>query len=195
MGWVGIYSNGRIDSNIITNIRINSSNTYGSFVGILNSPGTTALYANNVIGSMTDTAAIVVYGGSIIGIGATGSMSFSSTNIQNNKIGGLTAYASSVNPLLYGIQISDMDTATLKNNIVGGNIVGSIKFIGTTGEVRGISLTRTKDDAKILCDSNGVRELIVNFGGTGNFLVSGIYNSSQLGDVSRRWIRANTISD
>ena len=169
---------GIVDSNIITNIQIVCPDTApGSFGAI----GGSVTVTNNTIGSMSDTSAITVYHGRIQGIGGV--------NIQNNKIGGLTAYGSGNQQYIYCISVGgSVDSATLINNEIGSAIPSNIRFVSSNGEMRGITIT-SKDNAKINCSNNIIR----NFNATGNLWLSGIYNSSQTGDNSTRWILNNDI--
>jgi hypothetical protein len=197
---IDCYQNtgGSIDSNVITNISMNSATMYQGFGGIsvASSSYKIGLSAGNIIGSMTDTAAISVANGNITGIVASGSNSSSTVDIQNNLIGGFNAYGGATNPGLSGIVIYDMDTATIRNNVIGGTVSQSMRFVSTSGQVRGISIPSAKAKSKIRCSENIVRNISGHFSGSGAFQVSGIYNLSQFAnDTSKRWLQNNVISN
>lgn len=128
---------GRIDSNVITNIR----RTYTSTTSLANNqfwcidiqnwqaPGFNI--KGNIIGSMTDTGAIGVIGDFY---GIMSAVAGAAT--KGNQIGGVSIYG-----VLAGASFSGIGggNATLvENNTVGGTVPGSIKNYAVNGMARGI---------------------------------------------------------
>lgn len=193
----GIYSQAYIDSNTISNIQING-NPFGGFTGIGYGGSGAFVNANgNTIGSLSDTSAIVVYNGGIVGISVFGGVSNSIGRFTNNKIGGLTSVGTgnNTNASFRGIYVDDLDSAIIDNNVVGGNMIGSVRIFKNTSMNVGISIARSKHKARIYCRNNTIQNLY-SFASTSSAAhIHAIFSSGQLNDTSRRWIAGNFISN
>lgn len=200
---ISIFSNlsPLIDSNVISNIRvITSSPNFGYFQAIRygtagsNVPHAGALIKNNLVGSMTNTANIVIEGGSMAGIDVSGGAFVSKINIENNSMGGMVANSGlPSNYWLGGIFLSTFDSAIIKNNTIGGIAANSIRYAPEARDFCGITIEQAKKKSKIECHGNIIRNVSCKFSATGVNTLNGIYSSSIGNDSSHRWFYSNHI--
>lgn len=187
-----VYSGGSIDSNIIARIKvINTLSLYSTFSGLIvaSSPFIIGNYAGNLIGSTVDTGSIVVNNGTFRGIVSSGSISYSTTWIFNNKIGGVTARGGDA------IAISAMDSAVINNNIIGGAVSNSIRYWQSRMNPSGIRISNGQNQSKVYCIGNTIRNVSAHFSTSTPSSFDGILNSSLTNDNGKRWIKNNTITN